>query len=201
MVGGLMNFLIQYQQADQSWSPWTPCRLEGTRLMVNGEELKISPVRVLKNENPENPYVCWYVWHEQILYEIKCVRGFIEKAIPLPNQEKKDPIAVKKIPGNFSIDAFQEMNMSAKDHLKPPLFTLEYLQESLIRTADNTQNMALAGIETPEQQAQNWWKDLYERYRQDVEAQLIQIIQDNPTQRQQIESLSEFLKCRSLDLI
>ena len=189
-----MDIIIQHQKPDNSWSDWIPCHLDGTKLMVNDEELTTSSVRVLKNHDSENPDVAWFARHDETLYEIKNIRGFIEKAIPLANQNNNKPISVKYIPGDFSLESFNEMKDSAKDYLKPPLLTLSFLDEHLIRPADSTQTMILDGIETPEQQSQNWWKDLYERYRKNVEAQLIQIIQDNTTERQQINALSDFLK-------
>jgi|GEM_PF-5536039 len=189
-----MDIFIQYQKEDKSWSDWTPCHLDGTKLMVHGEELTTSSVRVLKNKDLENPDVAWFARHDGTLYEINNIRGFIEKAIPLPEQNNNKTISVHLIPGDFSLEAFNEMKDSAKAYLKPPLLTLPFLDEHLIRPADTAQTMILDGIETPEQKAQNWWKDLYERYRKDVEAQLIQIIQDNTTERQQINALSDFLK-------
>lgn len=189
-----MYLHIQYQYSDQSWSPWIACCLKGNHLMINGKEMDTKFVRVLKNQNYKNPDVAWWVRHEQALYEIKKnATNTINKATPLFHQKHTKPIALNRIVGDFSLEAFELMKKSAEDYLAPPLFDPQFIQDALIRPADNTQTMVLAGIETQAQQTESWWKDLYERYRQLVQAQLIQIIACNTSKTLQIDALSQFL--------
>ena len=99
-----MDIFIQYQKEDKSWSDWTPCHLDGTKLMVHGEELTTSSVRVLKNKDLENPDVAWFARHDGTLYEINNIRGFIEKAIPLPKLNKEKTIAIDNFTNDFSLN-------------------------------------------------------------------------------------------------
>jgi len=95
-----MDIFIQYQKEDKSWSDWTPCHLDGTKLMVHGEELTTSSVRVLKNKDLENPDVAWFARHDGTLYEI----NIIEKVIPLPNQNNNKTIAIDNFTNDFSLN-------------------------------------------------------------------------------------------------
>lgn len=119
-------------------------------------------MRVLKNHDAVNPNVYWLTRHEGIIYEIKKNKaGFISKAILLLNQNQTKAINTQKLTGDFSPEAFEEMIESAKDYLTPPLFTIEFIEEFLIRPADTYKIMRLVGTETAAEQVKDWWKDLY----------------------------------------
>ena len=189
-----MYALIQYLKPDNTWSNGTASTFDNGHFMVDGQALDNTTVRVLKDNNPENPHVAWYIIHEHHLYEATNSKtGFINKATPVEHPSLK-PIAIEKCVGDFSLKAFDDMLQSAKDELAPPLFTLTDIQELLIRPADAARTMNLMQAETSAERIQNWWKDLYERYRQDVEQHLISILTQPLKRNQQIEALQEFLK-------
>ncbi|PJD94518.1 MAG: hypothetical protein CK426_03585 [Legionella sp.] len=111
-----MTLFIQLSQSADSWSPWISSHLEGTQFIVDEKPLQPQPqfVRAIKNTDPENPQCCWYVWHQETLYEItKNKTGFIEFATPLPNQAQSKRIAIQKIAGDFSVKAFNHSPYAA----------------------------------------------------------------------------------------
>jgi hypothetical protein len=186
--------LIQYPLDENSWSNWIICTIEDGKIILDGKVFDSTYVRVLKEKNPKNPQVSWYIMHENILYEVnKSNNQYIQKATPVDNKSLK----TIKIPQNFAniftIETFNDMLNSAKDYLAPPVLSSEDIDELMQRTADVAQVMNLMAGENHQQRVQNWWKDLYEQYRSDVESQLQNIVQQPFTQKQQIEALKSFL--------
>lgn len=189
-----MQVFIQYPLVDNTWSDWARCSVVDGQFLLHGRALDYSYVRVLKDENPERPHVSWFILHQNSIYEVtKSKTGHIEKAIPIEDKTLK-PIGIDKLSGDFSIQAYIEMFNDAKAFLAPPILTAEDVETLMLRPADTVQSMALTAAAMPEQSAKNWWKNLYERYRKDVEAQLMNIIEQPLTRNQQIETLQLFLK-------
>lgn len=188
-----MHAHIQYSLADCTWSAWSLGYFEQDRWLVDGQPVETDCVRVLKNADKEQPLVCWHVFHDGLWYEIAPSKtGHIAKAMPLKKHIL--PLAIERLPGDFSAIAFSEMLDSAKEYLAPLLFSAEDMASRLLRPTDPTQVMALTAATTATEAMKAWWGDLYRQYYEDIHGQLMTIVERRLTRAQQIAALVAFFK-------